>query len=80
MISSEIADLEEYILEGADCRFGRQFGRVGNYAGEGFKNGGAGGHDVGAGVGDVPVAAVLRAVSYVCKERPVREDLPLRRL
>ena len=60
MIGSEIADLEEDVLQGADGGFGLNFrwGGGDNLV-EGFEDGGSGGDDVGARGGSVPVLFVL---------------------
>ena len=59
VVGAEVADLEEEALEGGDGGFWRETGWVGDDAGESLEDGGAGGHDVVARFGFVPVAAVL---------------------
>lgn len=82
------AEMEEGVLEGAGGGFGFEFGRGGDDARDGFEDGSAGGDDVAARVGHVPVAAVLvggkkRIVRFgnVCGvgKEGRRRDLHLRR-
>lgn len=53
------AGVEEGVFDRAGGGFGFEFGGGGDDARDGFEDGGAGGDDVAAGVGEVPVAAVL---------------------
>ena len=59
MVRAEIADLEEDILEGADGGFRTELWGGSDDSGEGFQDRGAGRGDEVAGVGYVPVAAIL---------------------
>jgi hypothetical protein len=62
MVGAEVADLENDVLEGADGGFGGQARWVADDSGESFENGCSGGDDEVAGIGLVPVAAIL----YIC--------------